>query len=299
MESFDLECDIRETDFEWVGKVKQCTAKNVDITTSNEEITSINGHTEPTNIQILWISGQTVAYLPKGIDKFFPNLKGLVVASSNLKSLKQDDLKLLHQLGVVGFNGNDLESLEGDLFEFNPKLKLVNFASNKLRYVGENLLNNLKDLQVASFESNDCIKVNAPASSEIAALIEILKSECKFPREWMLIKAELIQLKEENIDLKVKNIQKESQTNLKISEIFALKSEKSSQAALIAANEVIRRENENLIRSLNAKIDEKNSEMYALEREKISQDISITTLEMKQLQNENSISQCCQYWKKF
>ena len=187
MESFDLECDEESSNWEQVGKIKVCYAENVNITSRHEEVTSVNGRTEPTNLQGLEIVHQTVNYLPKGINKFFPNLKGLVVENSKLKSLKKDDLKSLKQLVYVNFVGNDLESLDGDLFEFNPKLKFIGFGSNKIKYVCGFLLINLS------------INAGATSSSEILAVLQTLKSQCKWPQDPMLIK-ENEQLRKEITD---------------------------------------------------------------------------------------------------
>ena len=100
-EGFDFKCKVEDRYWLLVGHVEQCTAQNVSITSRDEEITSVNGRTEPMNLQYLDIERQTVHYLPKGIDKFFPNLKGLEVRHSKLMSLAQDDLKSLTQLKQI------------------------------------------------------------------------------------------------------------------------------------------------------------------------------------------------------
>ena len=99
-----------------IGEIEYCQAQNLIITTRDEEITSVNGSTEPTSLPGLFIDHQTAHYLPKGIDRFFPNLNGLAVWSSKLKSLSQDDLKNLTQVLSMTFNDNELEFLDEDLF---------------------------------------------------------------------------------------------------------------------------------------------------------------------------------------
>ena len=122
VQGFDLKCEVKKGDWTFVGLIEFCETQNLNITSTNETITSVNGRTESTNMQAIVIPSQLVHYLPKGIDKFFPNLKGLSVFNSNLKSVMQDDFKPFTQLKFVGFLRNDLETLDNDLFEFNPKL---------------------------------------------------------------------------------------------------------------------------------------------------------------------------------
>ena len=226
---YDLKCEVIKEPWYLVGEIEFCNAKSVNIRSMNEEITSVNGRTEPTSLQGLWISDQTVNYLPKGIDKFFPDLKGLGVQSSKLKSLTQDDLKSLPQLVYANFLNNDLESLDGDMFKFNPKLRNIHFSMNKIKYVGENLLNLLKDLQFIRFASNICININAETSPEIPALIRKLKTQCKFPQDRVLIK-EIEQLKEEIADMNKNNSQKIIEMN---SERSALEAENTRRAEIL------------------------------------------------------------------
>ena len=228
------------------------------ITSRNNVITSVNDSTEPTNLQYLDLSDQTVHYLPKEINKFFPNLKGLEVRHSKLMSLAQDDFKFLTQLEIVIFYANDLETLNGDLFEFNTNLTFVNFGLNELKYVDENLLDNLKDLKQSYFGKNPCIDANAQSSSEIPALIVKLKSQCNLPSE---VRHKINQLEEETVDLKTKNSKKENELNTKSSQINSLSAKTARQADLIKDHEIQHGKDENSIKQLNAEIGEMKNEL--------------------------------------
>ena len=226
MQSFDLKCKVEKNTWDFVGPVEYCKAQTVSITSRNEEVTSVDGRTDSTSLTGLWFNNQTVNYLPKGIDKFFPNLKALVVSSAQLKSLTQVDLKSLTQLVFVNFVGNDVESLDGDLFEFSPKIKFLGLSSNKLKYVGDNFLSNLKDLQASYFGKNPCIDFRANSSSEIPALVQKLKMQCNLS---VLIN-ENEQLKKEIADLKNKTNQQLNELNSTNSELIATKAENTRQA---------------------------------------------------------------------
>ena len=154
VESFDLKCSAERFGNSVIGDAEFCKAYNLKITSKNEEITSVNGRRKPTTFQGLYIKDQTVHYLPKGIDKLFPNLKGLIVWSSHLKSLTQNDLKPMRQLVHVDFMNNDLESLDRNLFDFNLELTFVGFADNKLKKVGMFVLAKLKKLKSDNFSGN-------------------------------------------------------------------------------------------------------------------------------------------------
>ena len=226
MESFDLKCEVKESEWEYIEEIEYCYAQNVNITSRNQEITSVNGRTEPTSLEGLWINFQTAHYLPTGIDKFFPNLLGLDVQGSKLKSVTQDDLKPLTQLEYVSFWKNDLESLDGDLFKFNSKLQYVAFFNNKLNYVGENLLSNLKDLKECVFNFNPCISAHAHRSSQIPELVDIIKTECSLS----VLISKNVQLKRENVFLKNQTNQQRIELN---SKIILLKTENENYKRLL------------------------------------------------------------------
>ena len=186
MESLDLKCEIEKSEWHHADKFEQCTVKNIKVTTKNESIKSVNGSIKPMSPKSLWIDHQTVYYLPKGVDKFFPNLEMLTVYDTELKSLTQDDLKSLTHLMFIYLNHNDIEYLDNDLFKFNLKLKTVSLSENKLKYIGANLLSNLKGLQVVNFQFNPCINVRALTSSEIPALVRKFQAQCKKPVQMVI-----------------------------------------------------------------------------------------------------------------
>ena len=276
MQSFDLKCEVKRSTWDYVGETAYCIAQNVNITTRNEDISSVNGQTG--SLTGLLFRGQTVHYLPKGINNFFPNLTVLQVQRSKLKSLTQDDLKSLTQLINVGFSHNDLGTLGGDLFEFNTKLKFVSFHSNKLKYIGDNLMSNLPHLQYGSFEKNTCIDVRAESSSEIPVLLQKLKSECKWPQDPVFVK-EIDQLKnktnEQMIDLSSRNL-----------EIIALKDENTRQGK---AHEIQHGKDEDSMRQLNVTIGKLNSEIIQLREEIADQAKLLKACEIQHRKDEDSI----------
>lgn len=151
---------------------------NLVVTTANSTVTSVNGNSSAdSNRHILSIQRQTLHYLPNGIAKLFPGLLSLDISDSNLKSLKQTDLKPLNKLQELAVVHNDLETLDGDLFAFNTELVFLNLAYNKIKIVGENILTPLTKLQSALFNGNVCIDASG-TKGNFTALKNTFKSQC-------------------------------------------------------------------------------------------------------------------------
>ena len=151
----------------------------------------------------------------------------------------------------VTFYGNDLESLDDDLFEFNTKIKFIDFGLNKLKYIGESLLSNLSDLEKSSFEKNPCTNVKAESSSEVSALVQKIELQCNWPSEKMRVKE---RLKEEIAELKNKTNQQMSELNSTNSEIIDLKAKNTRQANLLKDHEIKQGRYEDSIRQFNVTV---------------------------------------------
>ena len=91
--------------------------------------------------------------------------------------------------------------------------------------------------------------------SEFPALVQKLRTQCKRPRELVLIN-EIEKLKEEIADMEYENNKQVIELNSKNSEIFALTAEKSRQTNSFKAHEIQQGRNEDSIKQLNATIGE-------------------------------------------
>ena len=116
-------------------------------------------------------------------------------------------------------------------------------------------MSKLRNLQESYFYDNPCINANATTSPKIPALLQKIKSQCNWCREPQL-KIEIERLKKDDVDSKNNSNQNVIEINSKNLEMFALKAEKTSQVNLLKAHEQQHRENEELVRQLNAVIDE-------------------------------------------
>jgi Leucine-rich repeat (LRR) protein len=144
--------------YTWAGVTgNDCVAQSLVITDRNQTITSINGQTRSfyheKNVKGLYFLDQTINFIPKGLEKLFPQIEAIYVHRSNFKELKKEDLAQFPMLKNLWLNNNDLKTLPANLFEANPEITHMSFYKNKLKFVGENILSPLKKLIDARFSA--------------------------------------------------------------------------------------------------------------------------------------------------
>lgn len=159
----------------------QCDVHRNLVIASPEDvtITTVNGKVDShSQLETLNIRRQIVHYFPKGLEKFFPNLKNISLKNSELKAITQNDLKPFTELKKLHLRFNEIEKLDGDLFKFNLKLEVIDFTGNKITTVGVNLLQPLTNLHKAFFRSNDCIDLAGLTPTGLQELKAELETRC-------------------------------------------------------------------------------------------------------------------------
>lgn len=139
---------------------------------------SHTGNRRNSDVVALNLENQILTKIPTNIEIFFPNLKGIRWHLSSLFTLTASDLKPFPGLMVLEMAGNQIQTLDGDLFKHNQLLSWINFENNLIRIVGDGLLDELYYLKFAAFGSNYCINYSATIQSEIPELIKLL-SNCR------------------------------------------------------------------------------------------------------------------------
>lgn len=109
------------------------------------------------NISRLSIKTETIWYLPKRIEIFFPKLNNLVIQHCEMKEITQDDLKVFPELLYLYLEYNDIQVLEKDLFKYNPKLYYVDLKGNDIDYIDSNILDLLSNLNIFDMRTNKCV----------------------------------------------------------------------------------------------------------------------------------------------
>lgn len=130
------------------------------------------------DVGVLNIFQHNMSFLPKNIEKFFPNLVGLNWHDSSLEKISADDLKPFPQLKYLGIRFTPLKTLDSDLFQYTPNLRYITFAGSKIHHVGADLVTNLKDLKVLDFTNCVCIHRFAKTKEQVEKLNEDLPNEC-------------------------------------------------------------------------------------------------------------------------
>lgn len=88
-----------------------------------------------------------IHYLPSGLDKFFPQLKILIVYKCGLKELKSLDLRGLSNLEILKITDNPLSSLPDDLLIHTKKMQFLCFDRNQINSMSSQLISVIPDHQ--------------------------------------------------------------------------------------------------------------------------------------------------------
>lgn len=119
-----------------------------------------------------------VNWIPREIEKFFPDLTSIYFSESNITTISADDLKPFLNLLKLYLPNNKLVTLDGDLFQYTRKLQVVWIQINSLQHVGHDLLTGLNDLTMAYFHSNPCINIYATTREAVQQLNLQLPISC-------------------------------------------------------------------------------------------------------------------------
>jgi len=177
--------------------VHYCKARNVKITAPGQTVESFSEIYANENVNGLEIYMQIVNYFPSAIEESFENLWAIEITYSHLKLITKSDLAPFPDLKGLWLYGNDLETLEKDLFVRNEKLEFIDFVNNKLQHIDGNVIKVLIHLKVAHFSENPCIKIDATSKNEIQKLKADFQQTCQDPKAAKK-HAEVVGIKYEN-----------------------------------------------------------------------------------------------------
>jgi BTB/POZ domain len=174
-----------------------CNIKNVTITRPRTEIIGVEGvhkagRSNADVVKVLIVHQSSVEYIPRGLEKFFPNLIYLEMIYCGIKTISRNDLVGLENLESLILGCNPLESLPNDLFADMKKLKNIRFRNSKLTTMSSRLLEPVKDtLEAADFRDNTRINASYFSSnslfqgttSTLEKLMDIIDACCIAPNE--------------------------------------------------------------------------------------------------------------------
>jgi len=159
-----------------------CEAKDLHVTEFSEKVqqASVNykdGNDQVRNLRVLQ---QTLNFIPSGIEKIFPNLRGISIEDSDVIRVFQSNFKAFPELRGLWLRGNkQLEVLERDLFKFNRKLHLLSLSNNNIQHIDPNILDDLSALSFFEFERNSCITNVIVINDPMTELKQSFEENCQ------------------------------------------------------------------------------------------------------------------------
>lgn len=102
------------------------------------------------------ISFNEVEHFPRGLSKFFSNMKSLEIFQTGLKEINEDDLvEFGGKLEHLKLSFNKISHISRNLFKNNPNLKEIDLSYNLIKTVEDGAFA-LQKLETLDFESNIC-----------------------------------------------------------------------------------------------------------------------------------------------
>lgn len=181
----DLECRFRRDYWPGIGHIYVCNTVDFALRSSADRVIAETSgeHKESlanADVKALVSMGQTIHYFPRNVEKIFPNINGFSFINVKLREIHQEDIKPYgRNLEYLILIGNEVQTLEKDLFQFNQNLKLIDFRHNRIQYVDQNVFDCLFNLKSLYMLENKCTCENAGFSREkVVAVIESIKETC-------------------------------------------------------------------------------------------------------------------------
>lgn len=130
------------------------------------------------DVEILQIVGKTLMFLPQKMENFFPNLKGLYIFRTSLKTIERENLTPFPNLIFIYVGATSVETIEWDLFLDNPKIEYISFSESPIKSIGPTFLDPLSNLKEVHFSKCVCITKFIADPCKIDEMKEALIKNC-------------------------------------------------------------------------------------------------------------------------
>ena len=185
-QSVSFQCQYNLDGWGFLGTLYYCNIVNAVSITSPDaaQIDSISGThqfgRDNDNVEAFNVENKgQINYFPRGLNKFFKNLKAIQIYNNVLKEIHQRDLKDFPKLMGLSLRTNNLEILEENLFEFNPNLEFIDLWSNKITHIDPHVFSNLIKLHSLFVFQNPCISMYiTDNSTAIQNIIRAAQLQC-------------------------------------------------------------------------------------------------------------------------
>lgn len=272
----NLQCTFDTTSWAFANGGR-CVVQNLVINSPNQIVTSINSDTNfyDNSIKMIYIHGQTVHYIPKGLAKFFPDIQGIEIMNSGLKSIEKSDLQPFTNLQDLHLGSNLLETLDDDLFEFTPKVSCIILGDNKINSIGENLFDPLIKAP-SRFSIDGCLSSynSATFKSDVKKLCPYTKKCEKCLKELANVKSNRDYFELQTNITSTKQIQCESKNSDLLMELDETKEEQNALASNLTSFIVE-------VANLKTKLNQKSLEVLNLTRTLKESEVIIFNMSME------------------
>jgi Leucine-rich repeat (LRR) protein len=184
-QSVSFQCRYETVVWDTLGSIYWSSVHNkLNITSLDAaQINDISGTHEAgknnDNVEGLWVIYNQIHYFPRGLNKFFKNLKAIRIYYSGLKAIHQSDLKDFPKLVYLSLDSNNLEILEENLFEFNPNLEEISLHFNQISHIDSKVFEKLTKLTTLWLSLNTCIDMFASNNATaVRKIIKTAQSQC-------------------------------------------------------------------------------------------------------------------------
>jgi len=202
--SSSVDCNYNNYDFYAVGSKYRCeVSNNLNISSpESAEIVAVTGahmSGKSNNDEIYFhAEDKHIEYFPRGLEKFFTKLTGIAIWRSQLKEIRQDDLKPYTKLKNLYLSINNIEVIENGLFDYQPDIEVIIFEICKIFHISLTVFDNLPKLTTLYLYGNNC--TNQYSTHNRAGVLEVIKS----------VKSTCVSSEFLKLDEKLKNLEKNS-----------------------------------------------------------------------------------------
>lgn len=167
-ESVKIKCEYHDYGMTMVNDLGYtCKVHNSDLVSSRDdrEITGVEGQhlSGKTDVDVVafYASYNKAYYFPRGLTRYFKNIKYLLLENSFLRRITKKDFK-----------------------EFHNQLELIKLSTNKITYIENGTLDGFDKLETLILSSNPCTTHDDKAINDPLKVIELIRkvyADCKDP----------------------------------------------------------------------------------------------------------------------
>lgn len=154
-----LDCTYSFILHEGIGDAYTCTARVISVGEPYDVTYVSDNHLEGQDHSTVrgLVFNQTLIFTPRNIHVFFENLEVYISRNTGLPDLTGATLTGLSNLRLLDFGGNNIKTIENDLFIANPFVEIIYFDLNPIRHVASEVFDNLNELHTLNMNDTTCI----------------------------------------------------------------------------------------------------------------------------------------------